>query len=132
MEVEFEANKVFQISDIGLEGAMRVQFGDLVIQLVDRLLTNSGDLPADIRRAIMKRAASYGGATRDGDKVPEVLAPFVDKVALHAYKTTDDDFARLEAAGYTEDQLFEVTLSAATGAAWARLDRGLAALQGRQ
>lgn len=107
---------------------MRDQFGDLVARLMDGLLAKGGDLPVDIRRAIVKRAASHGGATREGDEVPGTLAPFVDKVALHAYKTTDSDFARLQAAGYSEDQLFEVTLSAATGAALARLDRGLAAL----
>jgi len=36
--------------------------------------------------------------------------------------------AALQAAGYTEDQLFELTVSAAVGAARVRLEAGLRAL----
>lgn len=52
----------------------------------------------------------------------------MDKVALHAYRITDDDVRALEAAGYSEDEVFEVTLCAALGAGLARFERGLAAL----
>jgi alkylhydroperoxidase family enzyme len=61
--------------------------------------------------------------------VPAELEGIVEKIARHAYRVTDDDYARLRELGYSEDQLFAVTLSAATGAAWARLQRGLAVLQ---
>ena len=62
--------------------------------------------------------------------VPPELAAYVDKVAKHAYKVTDEDVAALKKAGYSEDQLFEITVAAATGAALKRLDIGLAALKG--
>ena len=57
------------------------------------------------------------------------LAPYLDKVTRHAYKVTDDDVARLRAAGYDEDAIFEATLAAALGAARLRLRNGLAALE---
>jgi hypothetical protein len=38
--------------------------------------------------------------------------------------------ASLRRAGYSEDAIFEITSSAALGAALGRLERGMAALQG--
>src|SRR5205814_2910761 len=43
---------------------------------------------------------------------------------------TDEDLAALQRAGTSDDALFEVTVSAALGAALGRLERGLAALRG--
>lgn len=63
-----------------------------------------------------------------GRGIPEPLAAYAEKVARHAYKVTDGDIAALLAAGYSEDQLFEATLSIAFGAARMRLRTGLDAL----
>ena len=109
---------------------MSATFQQRVERLLATLLTSPAALATETRDAVMARAAATGGSTRTGGEVPDALTAFVDKVALHAYKVTDGDFGRLRAVGYSEDQLFEATLSAATGAAWARLDRGLAALRG--
>jgi alkylhydroperoxidase family enzyme len=61
--------------------------------------------------------------------VPEELIRYVDKVTKHAYKVTDADVEALRHAGYSEDAIFEITLSAALGAGLARLERGLEALR---
>jgi alkylhydroperoxidase family enzyme len=50
-------------------------------------------------------------------------------VRRHAYKVTDDDVEALKAAGFSEDEIFEHTVSAATAAGLERLDAGLAALR---
>ena len=65
-------------------------------------------------------------------QLPAPLDTYVDKVARHAYKVTDDDIVALRQAGYSEDAIFEVTLSAALGAGMSRLERGLAMLKGGQ
>jgi hypothetical protein len=39
--------------------------------------------------------------------VPADLAPYLEKVRLHAYEVTDRDVDELKAAGFTEDQIFE-------------------------
>jgi alkylhydroperoxidase family enzyme len=70
----------------------------------------------------LRRAAS------DDEDVPEPLRGYVRKVARHAYKVTDEEVAALKEAGYSEDQIFEITISAAVGAAVRRLDAGLAHL----
>jgi len=58
------------------------------------------------------------------------LATYVKKVALYAYKTTEEDIEALRRAGYSEDAIFEITVSAALGAGMIRLEQGLAAMKG--
>jgi alkylhydroperoxidase family enzyme len=48
---------------------------------------------------------------------------------MHAYKVTDVDINQLKVAGYSEDELYELTISAALGAGLARLNRGLELLK---
>lgn len=104
------------------------RYAALTQRLVDTVLGAPGYTTGDLRRAVMARAARPG-APPDG--VPPQLAGYVDKVALHAYNVTDADVAALQRAGNSDDALFEVTVSAALGAALGRLERGLAALRGR-
>lgn len=54
------------------------------------------------------------------------------KVAEHAYLVTDDDIAELHRAHYTDDQIFEATVSAALGAGLLRLECVLRALRADQ
>jgi len=102
-------------------------------RMIDAVLTSPGDTDPALRRAVEAGAAEPGGclAATTGE-VPAELAAYIKKVALHAYKTTDEDIEALRQAGYSEDAIFEITLSAALGAGIARLERGLAALKGGQ
>lgn len=107
----------------------RGRYAAWIQRLVDAVLTTPGHTPSALRHAAFARAARPG-APADG--VPAPLAGYVDKVALHAYQVTDDDLAALQRAGSSEDAVFEITVTAAVGAALARLDRGLAALRGEE
>ena len=60
---------------------------------------------------------------------PPELAPYLEKVRLHAYKVTDRDVDELKRAGFSEDDIFEHTISVATAAGLERLDAGLATLR---
>jgi alkylhydroperoxidase family enzyme len=66
-------------------------------------------------------------AAAEGKGVPAELQALVEKIHRHAYKVTDEDFARLRTK-YDDDQLFEVVVSAALGASRKRLLAGLEAL----
>ena len=59
---------------------------------------------------------------------PPEFAAYLEKVRLHAYKVTDRDMEALKDLGFTEDEIFEHTVSAAVAAGLERLDAGLAAL----
>lgn len=67
-------------------------------------------------------------AAFDNREVPEALRGLIDKVARHAYKVVDEDIAAAKAAGFSEDQLFEVVVCAAVGQASRQYEGALAAL----
>jgi hypothetical protein len=79
------------------------------------------DAPARADAAL--RRAAYRG-----DGLAEPLSTYVAKLRRHAYRVQDHDIERVLGAGYSEDQIFEVTIAAALGAGDARLRAGLAAL----
>lgn len=64
-----------------------------------------------------------------GTDLPADLAPLVDTIRRHAYKVTDDDIAKVRAAGRSEDEIFELTCAAALGVALHRCERALATLE---
>jgi alkylhydroperoxidase family enzyme len=62
-------------------------------------------------------------------EAPPEFAAYLDKVRRHAYRTTDADVQALKDAGYSEDEIFEHTVSVAVAAGLERLDAGLRALR---
>jgi alkylhydroperoxidase family enzyme len=85
--------------------------------LEEAVLRSPAHLDPGVREAIAER--------RD---VPEDLRALVEKVRHQAYRVTDQDFAPLRAR-YSEDELFEVVVAAALGAALARVRAGLKSLE---
>lgn len=86
--------------------------------LRDSVLSDPGSLDPAVRRAIC-----------GGLELPHPLGAYVRKVAGHAHTVSDDDIAELHRAGYTDDQIFEATVSAALGAGLQRLERIFLALR---
>jgi alkylhydroperoxidase family enzyme len=99
---------------------MDAKYGGKLQELRRRLLERPGTLDPAIRQAAAK-----------GTDLPEELAHYVDTVRRHAYEVTDGDVRALLDAGYSEDQIFELTVAAAYGAARDRLDAGLDAVRSR-
>lgn len=104
-------------------------FPENIYKLVAQVLYGSGHTLPTLRLAIEAAAARDGGAQRPDATLPTDLQPYVAKVSRHAYKVTDRDVDALKAAGYSEDAIYEITVSAALGAALARLESGLNALR---
>ncbi len=63
-----------------------------------------------------------------GEGLAEPLSGYVEKLRRYAYRVQDSDIERVHGAGYSEDQIFEVTIAAALGAGDVRLRVGLSAL----
>ncbi len=95
--------------------------------LVDSLLTTPGATLTSLRAALVQEAARNSTA-REGTSIPADLETYVEKVALHAYRVTDQDVEQLRTSGYSEDAIFEITLSVALGAGINCLTQGLAAI----
>lgn len=82
------------------------------------ILDGLGTVPPEVRAA----AAA-------GEGIPDQYGSFVETIHRHAYRVTDEMVAGLGEAGASDDEVFEVSVSAAYGAARTRLDAGLAALR---
>jgi hypothetical protein len=98
---------------------MGERFGAMRAALESAVLETPGETSPEERRRAMKGEAA----------TPE-LAAFLERVQQHAYRITDEEVAALRAAGHGDDRIFELLLSAALGAAEARLSAGLRALKG--
>lgn len=99
----------------------------------EHLLAAEGETKNELRRAIEAQAARAWGSTRpDGpqitDAAPQVLGDYVNRVSLHAYRISDELVDELRAVGYSDGQIYEVTVAGALGAALAGIERLFAAL----
>ena len=114
-------------------GAGEGRLGALVARVREAVLVSPGFTQPALRQIVEERAAEVSGRIQASGVVgaiPSDLSKFVEHVAVAAWRVTTEEVAALLDAGYTEDEVFEVTVSAAMGAACGRLERGLAALRG--
>lgn len=95
-------------------------------------------LVAELRLAVLdgpgtsdRAARAEAAAPTQGGGLPPLTAAYVAKVRDESYRIADADVTALESAGHSEDEIFEITVAAALGAALSSLDAGLAALRGR-
>ena len=109
---------------------MPIRHTEKIKNLVDGLLDGQGDSEPQLRRSVEARAAALSGRKSEQEvELPQHVMIYVDKIAKHAYKVTDEDIETLYKAGYSEDAVFELTLSAALGAGIARFECGMSALK---
>lgn len=87
-------------------------------ELRDRVTKGTGELSRSVRTA----AAS-------GNTVPPEAKAYVEKIRRHAYKVTDHDVDELRAAGWSEDQIFEVTIATALHEGLSRWSRASQVLE---
>jgi len=94
-----------------------VDFGKLHKAITARILDGAGTASYSQRRAAFDNAGLAGA-----------LATLIDKVARCAYKVTDEDVTAAKTSGATEDQIFELVVCAAVGAATRQYDGALSVL----
>ena len=84
-----------------------------------------------LREAVLGAPGELDGPTREAVLAgggPPDLQPYLEQVRLHAYRVADRDVEALQAAGWSDDALFEATVAAAVGEGLSRLAAALAAL----
>ena len=94
-------------------------YDGMLRRLQHAVLSGPGTLEAAVRQAA-GRGAQMSGA----------LGQYVSKVAQRDYKGIDNCIAELGLEGYSDDQIFEATVSAALGAGVRRLQLAFHALRG--
>jgi AhpD family alkylhydroperoxidase len=100
-----------------LAGGDRTDRGGIVENLRQAVLEAPGMTDPNLRRA---------AAT--GASLTEPWQSYTAMVRDASYRVTDTDIGRLTAAGHSEDQIFEVTVAAAVGAALGSFDAGRRAI----
>jgi AhpD family alkylhydroperoxidase len=91
-------------------------------RLVDQLRHSVLHAPAVTDQATRMNAAT-------GGPLPEPAATYAAMVRDQSHRITDTDIARLSAANYNQDAIYELTVAAAVGAALRRYDVGVSALR---
>jgi alkylhydroperoxidase family enzyme len=86
-------------------------------ELVARVLDSDAQAPLEQRRA------AFDNAVRD-----DPVRTLIEKVADRSYTVTDEDVAAVRAAGLSENQIFELIVCAAIGAADRQYSAATAAL----
>jgi hypothetical protein len=87
--------------------------------LTDRILDGDGKASPSDRKAAFNNIGLTGP-----------MGKLVDKIAMHADRITDDDFAAVRQSGFSEDQVFEIVVCAAIGESTREYEAALAALEG--
>jgi alkylhydroperoxidase family enzyme len=96
------------------------RYDAMVARLCESVLRSASDLDVP-RREASARGDLQGPA-----------AAYARKVRESSYRVVDEDFAAMKAAGFTEEQIYDLTVSAALGAAKERLDRANEILRGKR
>ena len=94
-----------------------VEIAQLHRELVARVLEGKTAAAPELRRAAF-----------DNADLSEPIRTLIEKVAMHAYRVTDEDVVAVGAAGLSEDQIFEIVVCAAIGQASRQYANALAAL----
>jgi hypothetical protein len=101
-----------------------------VEDLLSRVLTSpAARSRGELRRAVFDHVAAL---TRDAPSPPQIppdIETYIRKVALHAHKVLDREVEAVRAAGYSVDEVFEITVAAAVSAGVTRMEIALAALE---
>jgi alkylhydroperoxidase family enzyme len=104
---------------------------EYISRIVEAVETQTGETPVSLRNRIIAEVLHLqAGSNLVAEDLPDAVQNYITKVALHAYRTTDEDVEALQKIGYTEDAIFELTVSTAVAAGLTRLQRGIAALKG--
>lgn len=104
--------------DQGIETPQALGHAGEVAEITDAVLGESGVMQASLRDAAFR-----------GGSLPSALQDFAASVRDHSERITESSIARLRSNGYSEDDIFEVTVAAALGAATRRLKAGLRAME---
>jgi hypothetical protein len=113
----------------GRMGPPRTPMHTLLTDLDRAILASRASTSVEVRASV----ADYCRALTRDRSTPNpftgALAVWVEKVARHAYKTLPAEVTALRDEGLSEDEIFELTVAAAYGAARGRYDQALTALE---
>ena len=98
-------------------------------ELRSRVLEGPGVTASALRQRVCAYAQSLTGRPNAGANFEGALATWVEKVARYAYRTLPEEVEAMKQEGKSEDEIFELTVATALGAASGRYDRALECIE---
>ena len=92
-------------------------------QVLMSVLGPDGRSAQSERQSVYNFALNASGVGTDDTGLPETLKTYIEKLTHSPYKILDRDVDALRDAGYSEDQIYEITIANALGAAAGRYQR---------
>ena len=90
----------------------------------ERILTKEGATSLSLRRSVEAFVLAQWGVERsNAEPVPNELETYLKKLSLHAYKVTDAYFEAMREQGFTDEELYEITIVGSIGAALVGLEK---------
>lgn len=101
----------------------------LIAQIKARLFGGEGQSSLELRQSIREKVQQEVLVGKSEPLEADVLNGYIEKLSRNAYQITGEDLAGLSAAGYSEDEVFEMTVSGAFTAGTTRLGKVLELLK---
>ena len=89
--------------------------------LVESVTNGDGNSDKALRQAVFRRGMATLGFPETDTDIPQDLVHYVDTIARHAPDVTEQDIQELLGKGWSEAEIFEVTVAAALAAGYGRL-----------
>ncbi|TDI35722.1 MAG: hypothetical protein E2P02_27375 [Acidobacteria bacterium] len=106
-----------------------MKFTESYRKLRSRLLEGPGVTARELRQRVCAYAESLAEKPEADNPFEGPLAKWVEKVARYAYKTLPGEVEAMKQNGQSEDEIFELTIAAAIGAASGRYERALLSIK---
>ena len=87
-------------------------------------ILGKGQSAPNLRKKIFTKVENMVAGLSSSALEPSELNVYVEKVANAAYTVVDDDVEKLKAKGFSEDEIYELTIAAAAAAGLGRLKKG--------
>lgn len=101
--------------------AFNGRFPPEIEALVESVTNGDGSSDKALRQAVFRRGMAYLGFAETDINIPEDLVHYVDTTTRHAPEVTEQDIQDLLNKGWSEPEIFEVTVAAAVAAGNGRL-----------
>lgn len=100
-----------------------------MIQALKRAILGKGYADPGLRQQVYRKVSEFTLTGNDTPIKPPILNTYVEKLSKQAYKIVDHDIEHLKAEGFSENEIFELTIVGATAAGVTRVEKGLSMLQ---
>lgn len=118
---ETTVSEVFSERQLDLLGWFR--------RVCDAAISVSGATDSSLRRAVSRQARSAVSRQDAKASLPSSLHGWINRMAVASHSIIDDDVEYLRRAGWSEEEIYELSVVTALSVSSVEIERGMAALE---